>query len=52
MGSENMAEKRIRVEIKVVQMTGLYDDARETWLEADRLSFDTGWLRDHLLSQT
>ncbi|MGE3271627.1 MAG: LLM class F420-dependent oxidoreductase [Chloroflexota bacterium] len=46
-----MAEKQVRVGIKVAQMTGLYDDAREAWLEADRLGFDTGWLHDHLLNQ-
>lgn len=46
-----MAEKQVRVGIKVAQMTGLYDDAKEAWLEADRLGFDTGWLHDHLLNQ-
>jgi F420-dependent oxidoreductase-like protein len=47
----NVAEKQVRVGIKVAQMTGLYDDAKEAWLEADRLGFDTGWLHDHLLNQ-
>jgi F420-dependent oxidoreductase-like protein len=46
-----VAEKTLRVGIKVAQMTGLYDDAKEAWLEADRLGFDTGWLHDHLLNQ-
>ncbi|MCC7371683.1 MAG: LLM class F420-dependent oxidoreductase [Chloroflexi bacterium] len=46
-----MAAPQVRVGIKVAQMTGLYDDAKEAWLEADRLGFDTGWLHDHLLNQ-
>jgi len=50
-GSDDMGEKHLRVGIKVAQMTGLYDDAKEAWLEADRLGFDTGWLHDHLLNQ-
>jgi F420-dependent oxidoreductase-like protein len=41
----------VRVGIKVAQMTGLYEGAKEAWLEADRLGFDTGWLHDHLLNQ-
>ena len=31
-----MAQKQVRVGIKVAQMTGLDDDAKEAWLEADR----------------
>ena len=46
-----MTGKQVRVGIKVAQMTGLYDDAKEAWLEADRLGFDTAWAHDHLLNQ-
>jgi hypothetical protein len=32
-----VAEKQVRVGIKVAQMTGRYDGMRDAWLEADRL---------------
>jgi hypothetical protein len=46
-----VADKQIWVGIKVAQMAGLYDGAKDAWLEADRLGFDTGWLHDDLLNQ-
>jgi hypothetical protein len=51
VGSGTVAEKQVRVGIKVAQMTGLYEGARDAWLEADQLGFGTGWLHDHLLNQ-
>jgi len=46
-----MAEQRLRIGIKVAQMTGTYEGIRDAWLEADRLGFDTAWGHDHLLNQ-
>ena len=46
-----MPEKRLRFGIKTAQMDGPYQEAREAWIEADRLGFDTAWGHDHLLNQ-
>ena len=46
-----MAAKQVRFGIKTAQMCGPYQGALETWLEADRLGFDTAWCHDHLLNQ-
>jgi F420-dependent oxidoreductase-like protein len=46
-----VADKRVRIGIKVAQMGGTYDRIREAWLEADKLGFDTAWAHDHMLNQ-
>ncbi len=47
-----MAKTQVRVGIKVAQMTVLYDDAREAWLEADRLGFEPCWLHERVLTRS
>ena len=46
-----MPTRRLRFGIKTAQMDGPYQGAREAWIEADRLGFDTAWGHDHLLNQ-
>jgi F420-dependent oxidoreductase-like protein len=46
-----VADKRVRIGIKVAQMGGTYDRIREAWLEADKLGFDSAWAHDHMLNQ-
>src|SRR5262245_5922315 len=42
--------RSLRFGIKMAQTTA-YERLRETWLEAERLGFDTALLHDHLLNQ-